>query len=108
MIRDILVAAAAALIVSEATDISPWLAIRLVRWAAKHMYPANAERADRRREDWEALIDREIPTKTSKLFFGLGFGCAGLYRIMMRRAALVLAPLDEGYAKPSRASGNSR
>jgi hypothetical protein len=108
MIRDILIAAAAALIVSEATDISPWLAVRLVRWAAKHICPADAERADRRREDWEALIDREIPTKTSKLLFGLGFGYAGLYRIMMRRGPLVLAPNGRGIRKPSRASGNSR
>jgi len=83
MISEIIVAAAVGWIVSEATDISPWVAIKLVRWAAKHMYSGNAERAARRQEEWEALINdnESIPTKTAKLFFGLGLGCAGLYRV---------------------------
>ena len=78
MIGDILVAVVATLIVNEVTDVSPWIAIRLVRWAARHMYAANADRAARRREEWEALINESIPTKISKLSFGLGLGCAGL------------------------------
>jgi len=91
MIREIIVAAVVGWIVSEATDISPWVAIRLGRWAANNMYPANAERAARRREEWEALINESIPSKTAKLFFGLGLGCAGLCSAMGRRMRLVLA-----------------
>jgi len=84
MIREILIAAAVGLIVNETTDISPWVAIRLARWAATRMYPTNAERAAARREEWEALIDRSIPGKISKLLFGLGLGCAGLYCVVIR------------------------
>ncbi len=99
MIREILIAAAVGWIVSEGTDISPRLAIRLVRWAAVHLYCGDAERAERRREEWEALIDGAIPSKTLKLVFGLSFGCAGLYRIVIRRAPLVLAATGRGIHK---------
>ena len=60
------------------------------------MYPANAERKARRREEWEALINESVPTKTAKLLFGLGFGCAGLYCIVIRRVPLVLAFARQG------------
>jgi hypothetical protein len=92
MIRDVILAALAALIVDQMTDVSPWVAIRLVRWAADHMYVANTERKARRKQEWEALIrDREsIPTKLLTLFFGLGFGCAGLYCIAARRVPTAL------------------
>lgn len=91
MIRDVIVAALGALFISEVTDISPWLAVHLVRWAASQMYVADTDRAARRREEWEALVREEIPTRTSKLFFGVGFGCAGLYCLVSRRAPAALA-----------------
>jgi hypothetical protein len=93
MSREVLVAVVVTLIVNEAIDISPWTAIRLVRWAAKHIYAGNTERAARRAEEWEAVIDESIPTKVSKLFFGLGFGCAGLYCITIRYLPKILATL---------------
>jgi hypothetical protein len=81
MIHDILLTVVVTLIVSEATDVSPWLAIRLLRWAANHIYVTDANRTAQRKEEWEALIsDDSIPTNISKLFFGLGFartGCTG-------------------------------
>jgi hypothetical protein len=91
MILDLIVAALGAWFISELTDISPWLAVRLVRWAAGQMYAADPDRAIRRREEWEALIHEEIPTKTSTLFFGLGLGCGGLYCLISRQAPAALA-----------------
>lgn len=55
----------------------------MTRWAAKRIYPSNPERAARRSEDWEALISESIPTNISRLCFGLGMGCAGLWCYIM-------------------------
>jgi hypothetical protein len=81
----------ATLIVGVVIGYSPWLAIRLVRWAARHMYAGNAHRAAQRREEWEALIEGEIPEPLTKLCFGLGFACAALYCIVLRRVPAGLA-----------------
>jgi hypothetical protein len=84
MIRDVIVAAVAALIVNELTDLSPWTAIRVARWAAGKIYADKPERAEKRAEEWEALISGEsIPTKISKLLFGLGLGCFGLWCVLV-------------------------
>jgi hypothetical protein len=83
MILSILLTAGVTLLVNEVTGVSPWLAIRLVRWAAKHVYVSDTDRAAQRQEEWEALIG-SIPTNISKLLFGLGFACAGLYYIALR------------------------
>jgi len=91
--RDVIVAAVAALIVNEVTDVSPWIAVRLVRWAAGQIYAANADRAARRKEEWEALVSESVPTKISKLIFGLSFGCAGLYCAAIRRLPAVPAAM---------------
>jgi hypothetical protein len=86
MIRDILLPIVAALIASELTGASRWLAIQLVPWAAKQIYATDAERASLRSEEWEALIrdDDSIPTNISKLVFALGLACAGMYRTVIR------------------------
>lgn len=93
MSHEVLLAVMVTLIVTEATDVSPWIAIRVARWAAKHIYVGNTDRAARREEEWEALIERAVPTKISKLFFGLGFGCAGLYCIAIRALLKALPAL---------------
>jgi hypothetical protein len=85
-----IIGVAAAVIATELTDISPWIAIRLVRWAAAQMYRDNPGRAARRRKEWEALIRRTIPTKISTLVFGLGFGCGGLYCFVIRQVPVAL------------------
>lgn len=55
------------------------------------MYSGNPDRAARRREEWEALIRKTIPTKISTLAFGLGFGCAGLCCLVTRQVPVALA-----------------
>ena len=55
MIGDIILTVVVTLIVNEVTGVSPWLATRLVRWAAKHIYATDADRAAQREEEWEAL-----------------------------------------------------
>lgn len=79
MIRDVIVGVIVTVIITEFTDVSPWLAVKMTRWAAKRIYPTNPEKAARRSEDWEALIRESIPTNISRLCFGLGMGCAGLW-----------------------------
>jgi hypothetical protein len=91
VIRDVIVGAIVAVVVNELTDVSSWLAVRITRWAAKRIYPVSPERAARRSEDWEALISESIPTKISKLCFGLGIGCAGLWCSVIGHVPAVLA-----------------
>jgi lipopolysaccharide/colanic/teichoic acid biosynthesis glycosyltransferase len=59
------------LLVNEATDVCPWLAIRLVRWAAWRRYPHAPERAAIRSEELAAVIN-DRPGKLFKLFTALG------------------------------------
>jgi hypothetical protein len=69
---------AAGLAVNECSDVSPWLARRLVRWAAGIRYPG-------REDELEAVID-DRPGKLLKLLTALGFVCAALiYRFTCRR-----------------------
>jgi hypothetical protein len=78
MIRDVIVAVVAALVVNELTDLSRWTAVRVTRWAAGKIHADNPDRAARRAEDWEALISGEsIPTKISKLFSGWAWVALG-------------------------------
>ena len=60
------------LLVNEVTDVCPWLAIRLVRWAAQLRYPNAPERATTRSEELAALIN-DRPGKLFKLFTAVGF-----------------------------------
>ncbi len=96
MTHEILLTVIATLIVNEATSFSPWLAIRLTCWAAKRIYAPDADRAEQRKEEWEALIRSDsIPANISKLFFGLGFACAGLFCIAIRGVPTVLEAIAE-------------
>ncbi|MFT7841480.1 hypothetical protein Q5530_35550 [Saccharothrix sp. BKS2] len=62
------------LAINECGELSPWLARRLVRWAAGVRYPGRAE-------ELEALVD-ERPGKLFKLFTALGFaGAAATHRV---------------------------
>jgi lipopolysaccharide/colanic/teichoic acid biosynthesis glycosyltransferase len=70
------------LLVNEATDICPWLAIRLTRWAARVRYPHAPERAATRSEELAALIN-DRPGKLFKLFTALGFALHAL--VLLRR-----------------------
>lgn len=65
------------LLINEFTDICPWLAIRLMRWAARLRYPHAPERAATRGEELAALIN-DRPGKLFKLFTALGFALHAL------------------------------
>lgn len=68
------------LAINECGEVSPWLARRLVRWAADVRYPGRAE-------ELEAVI-HDRPGKLFKLFTAFGFVCAALvYRATRRRSA---------------------
>ncbi|WP_226487655.1 hypothetical protein [Streptomyces parvulus] len=70
------------LIVNEAVDISPWLARRTIRWAARRI--PDQEQALRYEEEWTGFLD-ERPGKLLKLTYALTFLAPA---IQMRREAL--------------------
>jgi lipopolysaccharide/colanic/teichoic acid biosynthesis glycosyltransferase len=74
------------LLINEATDICPWLAIRLVRWAARRRYPHAPERAATRSEELAAVIN-DRPGKLFKLFTALGLALHALVVLSGWRAA---------------------
>jgi lipopolysaccharide/colanic/teichoic acid biosynthesis glycosyltransferase len=71
------------LLVNEATDVCPWLALRLVRWAARLRYPHAPERAAIRAVEHAAVIN-DRPGKLFKLFTALGFALHAL--LVLRRS----------------------
>jgi hypothetical protein len=95
VIGDVIVGVVATLVATEATDFLPWISIRLVRWAARHLYTSDVELAKDRAEEWEAVIKESLPTNISKLLFGLGFSSAALYRITARHIPVDLATARE-------------
>ncbi len=62
------------LALAEFSDVSPWLAHRLVRWSARVRY-VDESRAEIRAEEWKALID-ERPGKLFKLGTGMRFAAS--------------------------------
>lgn len=99
MSQGVLVAVLATLIVNEVGGISPWIATRLARWAARNIYAADTVRADRRAEEWDALITESIPTNISALCFGLSLGGAAVGCLAMRRAASALSIFSHAIAE---------
>jgi hypothetical protein len=65
------------LLVNEATDLCPWVAARLVRWAARLRYLDAPERAAIRSEELARLV-HDRPGKLIKLFTALGFALHAL------------------------------
>jgi hypothetical protein len=96
---ELVVAVVLGLLVNEATDICPWIAVRLVRWAARLLYRRAPERAAIRGEELAALIN-ERPGKLLKLFTALGFV---LYALLVacfgRRAGISVAVARELLAR---------
>jgi hypothetical protein len=66
------------LALTELTDMSPWLARRLVRWAAR-TWSTEPEVAAGYAEEWTAIIT-ERPGKLLKLLTALGFVCGAIGR----------------------------
>jgi hypothetical protein len=82
-VTEVLVGILAGLAANECCDISPWLADRLVRRAARLRYGAS-ERAVVRAEEWTAVI-HERPGKLLKLVTAVGFfAAAGSYGAKIR------------------------
>jgi hypothetical protein len=70
------------LVINESSELSPWLAHRLIRWAARVRYPTRVE-------ELSALI-AERPGKLFKLVTASDFACAALtYRVTHRKTAPV-------------------
>ncbi|WP_371408906.1 hypothetical protein OG423_32170 [Micromonospora zamorensis] len=75
------------LLVNEMTDVSPWAARRLVRWAA-YRWTTDPDMAEVYAEEWTAIID-ERPGKLFKLATALQFTGGAVGRTVPRRAAVI-------------------
>ncbi|MGH3821729.1 MAG: hypothetical protein ACRDRA_02625 [Pseudonocardiaceae bacterium] len=74
----VVVAVALGLVISEFSELSPWLAQKLIHWAARVRYPTRVE-------ELSALIAGR-PGKLFKLVTASGFACAALtYRLTHRK-----------------------
>jgi hypothetical protein len=81
------------LLATECTEVSPWLANRLVRWSA-HRWSTDPEIAAGYAEEWAAVVyDR--PGKLLKLLTALGFVTGALRWAVTRRLGAVWGVLNE-------------
>ncbi|MFC3738867.1 hypothetical protein [Paractinoplanes deccanensis] len=76
------------LLVNEGCELSPWLALRLVRLSARLRY-GKTSRAEVRAEEWSAYVN-DRPGKLFKLFTAVGF-FAGAVRTAAKRKAVTAA-----------------
>jgi DNA-binding transcriptional MerR regulator len=77
------------ILVNEFCDVSPWVAVRLMRWAARLRYGRVAWRAAVRSEEYAALI-QDRPGNLFKLLTALGFTVHGLLVAALRDAPPVV------------------
>lgn len=91
---EIVLAVVLGLAVNETSDLSPWLARKLMRFAARRRY-ADAERRQIRSDEWVALVD-ERPGKLFKLLTASWFAgtalCVAGGRGATRRARAITRP----------------
>jgi hypothetical protein len=73
------------LLVNECCDISPWVAVRLMRWATRLRYRGATERAKVRAEELAALI-QDRPGNLFKLLTAIGFTLHALVVTALRSA----------------------
>jgi hypothetical protein len=95
------------LLVNECCELSPWVAVRLVRWAARLRYSDTPERAAIRGEELTALVN-DRPGKLFKLLTALGFTLRALTTTALRTAPRKLRRLAASarrFAKPIRDAG---
>jgi membrane protein YdbS with pleckstrin-like domain len=90
---EIALAVALGLIVNEFTDVSPWLARKLVTWSARLRY-GDTTRADERSEELAAVIN-DRPGKLFKLGTGVRFASAALALRLRRFLAREPQSADE-------------
>ncbi|MEV5541999.1 DUF5931 domain-containing protein [Saccharopolyspora shandongensis] len=82
---DAVAALVSGLLINECSDISPWLANKLVRWAARHQY-AGSPRAEVRAEEWASLI-ADRPGKLFKLMTAVSFAVVAVTRRVTSRSS---------------------
>ncbi|WP_329105540.1 hypothetical protein OG792_32895 [Micromonospora sp. NBC_01699] len=85
MTREIVIGAIISLLITEFTDISPWAARRLARWAAYH-WTADEEIAAGYAEEWAAVIEAR-PGRLLKLATALSFTFGAFGRWAPQRLA---------------------
>jgi membrane protein YdbS with pleckstrin-like domain len=90
---EITLAVVLGLIVNEFSDVSPWLARRLVAWSARQRYGDTA-RAEIRAEELGAVIN-DRPGKLFKLGTGVRFASAALAVRLRRLVSREPQPADE-------------
>jgi hypothetical protein len=69
---EIVVSVLLGLLVNEFSDVSPWLADKIVRWSARYRYADDRSRGEIRAEEWAAVVVAR-PGKLFKLTTALGF-----------------------------------
>lgn len=84
-VTGIIVSIIISLVANECCEVSPWAALRLVRWAARRRYDDPA-RADARAEELAALIE-DRPGKLFKLLTACGFAIAAISFLTRRATA---------------------
>ena len=66
-------------VVNEFCDLSPWLAGRLIRFAARTWSQGDPDQAAIYDEEWAAIIET-CPGKLTKLVLATRFACGAIYR----------------------------
>jgi DNA-binding transcriptional MerR regulator len=82
------------LLVNECCDVSPWVAIRLMRWATRLRYGPAARRTTVRSEELAALI-QDRPGNLFKLLTAIGFIVHALLAAALRKAPRVIKRAKE-------------
>ncbi|MFB6756317.1 hypothetical protein ACFCX6_35970, partial [Streptomyces sp. NPDC056353] len=77
------------MVIGECTEVSPWLARRVLRLAARLL--GSPEAAERYEAEWVALLD-ERPGKLLKLFFALWIALRGTWTLRAIHRPSVSAP----------------
>ncbi|WP_155060477.1 hypothetical protein [Streptomyces blattellae] len=101
VLTQLLVPTALGMIVGECTEVSPWLARRILRGAARML--GNSEATDRYEAEWLALLE-ERPGKLLKLFFAIWIALRGTWTLRaINRPTVSTSASPSGRADDSRA-----
>ncbi|GLZ37419.1 hypothetical protein Acsp05_10440 [Actinokineospora sp. NBRC 105648] len=85
----VLVALLVPMAVAESGEVSPWLAKRVLVWAARRL--RSAEKTERYTEEWLADLE-QVPGKITKLGWALGVAFLGVVRLREPKSALDWTP----------------
>ncbi|GAA2990781.1 hypothetical protein [Actinokineospora diospyrosa] len=85
----VVVALAVPMVVAECGEVSPWLARKVLGWAARRLRPP--DKAERYTEEWLADLE-EVPGKLTKLGWALGVAFLGVLRLREPKHSLDWTP----------------